>query len=138
MSQLRERLRDGIMDQLDEVVPERPSRAAAAGQPQLSFAYVEGEALMMGIKDVAVSSGSACTSPASSRRYVLQALGVGDDLAHTRSASASAGSTPRRKSTSSSIASIEVVKQAPRDVARSTRWPRKASTSRPSQWAAPS
>ena len=49
----------------------------------MSFAYVEGEALMMAIKDVAVSSGSACTSASLEPSYVLRALGVGDELAHS-------------------------------------------------------
>ncbi len=49
----------------------------------MSFAYVEGESLLMGIKDVAVSSGSACTSATLEPSYVLKALGVGDELAHT-------------------------------------------------------
>ena len=53
------------------------------GNLNISFAYVEGEALLMGIKDVAVSSGSACTSASLEPSYVLRALGVGDELAHT-------------------------------------------------------
>ncbi len=53
------------------------------GNANVSFAYVEGEAMMMAIKEVAVSSGSACTSASLEPSYVLRALGVGDDLAHS-------------------------------------------------------
>jgi cysteine desulfurase len=53
------------------------------GNLNVSFAYVEGEALMMAIKDVAVSSGSACTSASLEPSYVLRALGVEEDMAHS-------------------------------------------------------
>jgi cysteine desulfurase len=53
------------------------------GNLNVSFAYVEGEALMMAVKDVAVSSGSACTSASLEPSYVLRAMGVPDDLAHS-------------------------------------------------------
>jgi cysteine desulfurase len=49
----------------------------------ISFPYVEGESLIMGIKDVAVSSGSACTSASLEPSYVLKSLGLGDELAHS-------------------------------------------------------
>ena len=54
-----------------------------AGNLNISFAYVEGESLIMGLKDIALSSGSACTSASLEASYVLHAIGVGDDLAHT-------------------------------------------------------
>jgi cysteine desulfurase len=53
------------------------------GNLNISFAYVEGESLLMGINDVAVSSGSACTSASLEPSYVLKALGAGDELAHS-------------------------------------------------------
>jgi cysteine desulfurase len=80
---LRERLRKGIMDSLPESYLNGHPDERLPGNANISFAYVEGEGLMMGIKDVAVSSGSACTSASLEPSYVLRALGVGDELAHS-------------------------------------------------------
>ena len=80
---LRERLRKGIMDKLPETYLNGHPDERLPGNANISFAYVEGEGLMMGIKDVAVSSGSACTSASLEPSYVLRALGVGDELAHS-------------------------------------------------------
>jgi cysteine desulfurase len=80
---LRERLRKGIMDQLPESYLNGHPTDRLPGNANISFAYVEGEGMMMGIKDVAVSSGSACTSASLEPSYVLRALGVGDELAHS-------------------------------------------------------
>jgi len=80
---LRERLRKGIMDALPESYLNGHPTERLPGNANISFAYVEGEGLMMGIKDVAVSSGSACTSASLEPSYVLRALGVGDELAHS-------------------------------------------------------
>jgi cysteine desulfurase len=80
---LREKLRTGIMDQLPESYLNGHPTERLPGNANISFAYVEGEGLMMGIKDVAVSSGSACTSASLEPSYVLRALGVGDELAHS-------------------------------------------------------
>jgi cysteine desulfurase len=79
---LREKLRVGIMEQLDHVSLNGHPRERLPGNLNLSFAFVEGEALMMSMKDLAVSSGSACTSANLEPSYVLRALGVGDELAH--------------------------------------------------------
>ena len=80
---LRERLRARIMDNLEEVYVNGSLEHRLPGNLNLSFNFVEGEGLMMTIKDVAVSSGSACTSASLEPSYVLRALGVGDELAHS-------------------------------------------------------
>ncbi|HSE49112.1 MAG TPA: IscS subfamily cysteine desulfurase [Terriglobales bacterium] len=80
---LRNRLRDKIMAELDEVYVNGSQEHRLPGNLNISFAYVEGESLLMGINDVAVSSGSACTSATLEPSYVLKALGAGDDLAHS-------------------------------------------------------
>jgi cysteine desulfurase len=83
MLQMRERLHQGLFEQLDEVYLNGHPTQRLPGNLNVSFAFVEGESLLMGLKDVAVSSGSACTSATLEPSYVLKALGVGDDLAHT-------------------------------------------------------
>jgi cysteine desulfurase len=80
---LRNRLRDKIMNRLDEVYINGSWEHRLPGNLNISFAYVEGESLLMGINDIAVSSGSACTSATLEPSYVLKALGTGDDLAHS-------------------------------------------------------
>jgi len=80
---LRERLRKGLEAKLDEVYINGSMVHRLPNNLNMSFAYVEGESLLMGINDVAVSSGSACTSATLEPSYVLKALGVGEDLAHT-------------------------------------------------------
>ena len=80
---LRERLRTKLMGALDEVYVNGSMEHRLPGNLNISFNFVEGEAMMMAIKDVAVSSGSACTSASLEPSYVLRALGVGDELAHS-------------------------------------------------------
>src|SRR5438874_8591444 len=80
---LRDRLRAGLERELDEVFINGSMEYRLPDNLNMSFAYVEGESLLMGINDVAVSSGSACTSASLEPSYVLKALGVGEDLAHT-------------------------------------------------------
>lgn len=72
-----------IRDQLAEVVLNGDEKHRLAGSLNLSFAGVEGEGLMMGINNLAVSSGSACTSASLEPSYVLRALGVDEEMAHT-------------------------------------------------------
>jgi len=83
MRALRDRLRAGLEAKLDEVYINGSVEHRLPNNLNMSFAYVEGESLLMGINDVAVSSGSACTSATLEPSYVLKALGVGEDLAHT-------------------------------------------------------
>lgn len=80
---LRDRLQRRLTDALDEVVINGDVERRLAGNLNLSFAFVEGEALMMAIKDVAVSSGSACTSASLEPSYVLHSMGLDEDLAHS-------------------------------------------------------
>jgi cysteine desulfurase len=89
MAFLRDKLRDKLQSELDETYINGALDVNHLGEHRLpnnlniSFAYVEGESLLMGINDIAVSSGSACTSATLEPSYVLKALGAGDDLAHS-------------------------------------------------------
>jgi cysteine desulfurase len=80
---LRERLRTKLQKAIEEAHVNGSMEHRLPGNLNISFAFVEGEAMMMAIKDVAVSSGSACTSASLEPSYVLRALGVGDELAHS-------------------------------------------------------
>src|ERR1700682_997033 len=83
MTFLRDKLKNKLMSELDEVYVNGTMEHRVPNNLNISFAYVEGESLLMGINDVAVSSGSACTSATLEPSYVLKALGAGDDLAHS-------------------------------------------------------
>jgi cysteine desulfurase len=83
LRKLRDRLKTGLEAKLDEVYINGSLEHRLPNNLNMSFAYVEGESLLMGINDIAVSSGSACTSATLEPSYVLKALGVGEDLAHT-------------------------------------------------------
>jgi len=80
---LRDRLHRGITARLTETYVNGSLERRLPGNLNISFAFVEGESLLMALKDVAVSSGSACTSASLEPSYVLRALGVGEELAHT-------------------------------------------------------
>ena len=80
---MRDRLQARIMEKLDECYLNGHPTERLPNNLNISFAYVEGEALLMGVKEIALSSGSACTSATLEPSYVLRALGVGSDLAHS-------------------------------------------------------
>jgi len=80
---LRDRLYDGIRREIDEIAVNGSMEHRLANNLNVSFAYVEGESLLMGLNDVAVSSGSACTSASLEPSYVLRAIGTSDALAHS-------------------------------------------------------
>ena len=83
LSDLRNKLENGILEELDYVSINGDIDHRSPAVSNLSFAFVEGEALLMGLKEIALSSGSACTSSTLEPSYVLRALGVGTDLAHS-------------------------------------------------------
>ena len=74
---------NGIRERIPDVVLNGSEEHAFYGNLNISFAFVEGESLMMKLRNISVSSGSACTSGTLEPSYVLRAIGVGDDLAHT-------------------------------------------------------
>jgi cysteine desulfurase len=83
LAAMRDRLQTGIMSALEETYLNGHPTQRLPHNLNISFAYVEGESLLMGLKEIALSSGSACTSATLEPSYVLRALGVGSDLAHS-------------------------------------------------------
>uniref|UniRef100_A0A7S3JUM5 cysteine desulfurase n=1 Tax=Aureoumbra lagunensis TaxID=44058 RepID=A0A7S3JUM5_9STRA len=83
ISNLSKRLLSRVMDEIPQVILNGHPTQRYPGCVNLSFAYVEGESLLMSLKNIAVSSGSACTSASLEPSYVLRAIGVSEDLAHT-------------------------------------------------------
>lgn len=83
LTKMRDRLQTDIMAALEESYLNGHPTNRLPGNLNISFAYVEGESLLMGMKDIALSSGSACTSSTLEPSYVLRALGVGTELAHS-------------------------------------------------------
>jgi cysteine desulfurase len=82
LTALRERLKRALLDQLDDVSVNGDVVQRLPGNLNTSFAYIEGESLMMGLKEIAVSTGSACTSATLEPSYVLKAIGLEDSMAH--------------------------------------------------------
>ncbi len=83
LKELHDRFMKTIFSSLTDIYLNGDAHMRYPGNINISFAFVEGEGLMMGLKDLAISSGSACTSASLEPSYVLRALGVGEDLAHT-------------------------------------------------------
>ncbi len=83
LGKLRKRLEDSVTSQLDTTAINGHREKRLPHITNISFGFVEGESLMMAIKEIACSSGSACTSASLEPSYVLKSLGVGDDLAHS-------------------------------------------------------
>jgi len=83
VKRLSDRMKEGFFTKINDVVLNGDGEKRYPGNLNVSFAYVEGESLLMALKDIAVSSGSACTSESLEPSYVLRALGVDVDMAHT-------------------------------------------------------
>jgi cysteine desulfurase len=124
LRKLRDRLHERISSRLDEVYVNGSLENRLPNNLNLSFAYVEGESLLMGINDVAVSSGSACTSATLEPSYVLKALGVGEDLAHTSIRFGLGRFNTEEDVDYVADRVVETVERL-RELSRSTRWPRK-------------
>ena len=125
---LRDRLKDGLFAKLDEVYINGSMMHRLPHNMNISFAFVEGESLLMGINDVAVSSGSACTSATLEPSYVLKALGVGEDLAHTSIRFGLGRFNTEEEVDYVTNRVVEVVSGCA-NFRRCTKWPRKAWTS---------
>ena len=97
MGKLRDKLKDKLMAELDYVHVNGSMEHRLPGNLNISFVYVEGESLLMGINDVAVSSGSACTSASLEPSYVLKALGLATMWRTVRSVSVWGVSTLKPK-----------------------------------------
>ena len=82
LTMLRERLRHALLDQLEEVYVNGDIVQRLSGNLNMAFAFIDGESLMMGLKEIAVSTGSACTSASLEPSHVLKAIGLEDPLAH--------------------------------------------------------
>merc|ERR1719424_2722318 len=80
---LSKRVIDGISAKCEHIQLNGSTESRYKGNVNMSFVYVEGESLLMGLKEIAVSSGSACTSASLEPSYVLRALGVDEEMAHT-------------------------------------------------------
>jgi cysteine desulfurase len=81
--ELRDYMRDRLMSEIPNVVLNGHPERMLPGHLNISFAYIEGESLLMALKDVALSSGSACTSASLEPSYVLRAMGLDDEMAHS-------------------------------------------------------
>lgn len=82
LQELRDRLQNGLLENLDEVFVNGHPEQRLAGNLNMSFAHIQGEALLMTLRNVALSSGSACTSANVEPSYVLRALGLTEEMAH--------------------------------------------------------
>ena len=83
ISRLAEKFKKAMFDRVPDVILNGHPKHRLSGNLNMSFAYVEGESLIMALKNLALSSGSACTSASLEPSYVLRAIGVQEDLAHT-------------------------------------------------------